>query len=607
MSPSYGRPPHRRSMTSSNRAATKTFATGTRARVTSTGSASSWFLPPQSAARASKLKVPGQRELAQEVLDLARAEHKPVMIAESTPQGYDLKALTRANISPVWDGPAHGDLVQRTPEQIWLEWYVPLFSFIDANRDLIGAFAYINAHWDSQPMWAKPYASGYWGDSRIQANPSLQKLWLAEVSKPEWLHGGPQLFGTLNPPGSPMNRHDTTARDAHRRTITLAIVVALGGFLFGLDASVISGVVGFITPEFDLNEWQVGLVVGAPTLAGIASSIGSGLLSDLVGRKRVLIVLGVAVHAVLGGSRHCAELRNAGGRALRRRPRIRLARHCPDVHRGNCARGQARPDGVFQPVQHHGRFLRRVLRQLLSAGCESERSGLGAGAGYRSPRLALDAGTERCTRSDMAVAADGYSGKPALADRQGTYQRRARRAGTHPHARPGRSRTRRDSQQHHGSRGLVVVAMQSVAEAGTAVAARDRPDHWHCAAGDWHQRGVFLCAEHFRADRCRHECGVRAGNDDRHHQPHLHRDRHGVDRSSRPQAAADDRPGGCHRQHVAVRLRIQTGELPVDQRIVDHAQRGNRSAEARAHPGCRVSRRPGVQGGGRQCHRRRAS
>lgn len=84
---------------------------------------------------------------------------------------------------------------------------------------------------------------------------------------------------------------DISARDAHRRTITLAIVVALGGFLFGLDASVISGVVGFITPEFGLNEWQIGLVVGAPTLAGIGSSIGSGLFSDAVGRKRVLIVL----------------------------------------------------------------------------------------------------------------------------------------------------------------------------------------------------------------------------------------------------------------------------------------------------------------------------
>ena len=98
---------------------------------------------------------------------------------------------------------------------------------------------------------------------------------------------------------------DTHARDAHRRTIALAIVVALGGFLFGLDASVISGVVGFITPEFDLNEWQVGLVVGAPTLAGIASSIGSGLLSDLVGRKRVLIALASLYTVSSAGIRDC--------------------------------------------------------------------------------------------------------------------------------------------------------------------------------------------------------------------------------------------------------------------------------------------------------------
>ncbi|HMN47225.1 MAG TPA: MFS transporter [Povalibacter sp.] len=84
---------------------------------------------------------------------------------------------------------------------------------------------------------------------------------------------------------------DAASRDAARRTIVLATIVALGGFLFGLDASVISGVIGFITPEFGLNEWQIGLVVGAPTLAGIASSVGSGLLSDYVGRKKVLIAL----------------------------------------------------------------------------------------------------------------------------------------------------------------------------------------------------------------------------------------------------------------------------------------------------------------------------
>lgn len=72
-----------------------------------------------------------------------------------------------------------------------------------------------------------------------------------------------------------------------------AAFVSLGGFLFGFDASVISGVIGFIVPEFGLNDWQLGLVVGAPTLGGIIASWGGALLADAIGRKRVLIVLAV--------------------------------------------------------------------------------------------------------------------------------------------------------------------------------------------------------------------------------------------------------------------------------------------------------------------------
>jgi len=70
-----------------------------------------------------------------------------------------------------------------------------------------------------------------------------------------------------------------------------ASVVSLGGFLFGFDASVISGVIGFIVPQFGLNDWQLGLVVGAPTLAGIIASMSGALLADLIGRKRVLVIL----------------------------------------------------------------------------------------------------------------------------------------------------------------------------------------------------------------------------------------------------------------------------------------------------------------------------
>jgi sugar porter (SP) family MFS transporter len=70
-----------------------------------------------------------------------------------------------------------------------------------------------------------------------------------------------------------------------------ASVVSLGGFLFGFDASVISGVISFIVPQFGLTDWQLGLVVGAPTLAGIIASLSGALLADVIGRKRVLLIL----------------------------------------------------------------------------------------------------------------------------------------------------------------------------------------------------------------------------------------------------------------------------------------------------------------------------
>ena len=79
----------------------------------------------------------------------------------------------------------------------------------------------------------------------------------------------------------------------HYSALYFASVVSLGGFLFGFDASVISGVIGFIVPQFGLNDWQLGLVVGAPTLAGIIASLSGALLADVFGRKRVLIFLAV--------------------------------------------------------------------------------------------------------------------------------------------------------------------------------------------------------------------------------------------------------------------------------------------------------------------------
>ena len=67
-----------------------------------------------------------------------------------------------------------------------------------------------------------------------------------------------------------------------------ATIVALGGFVFGLDAAVISGTVGFITSEFDLSDLQTGAVVSAPGFGVIFALLITGYLADRWGRKRTL-------------------------------------------------------------------------------------------------------------------------------------------------------------------------------------------------------------------------------------------------------------------------------------------------------------------------------
>ena len=76
-----------------------------------------------------------------------------------------------------------------------------------------------------------------------------------------------------------------------QNALRIALFVSIGGLLFGFDASVISGVIGFVVPEFGLDEFELGLLVGAPTLGGIISGLTAGPIADYIGRKRVLLIL----------------------------------------------------------------------------------------------------------------------------------------------------------------------------------------------------------------------------------------------------------------------------------------------------------------------------
>lgn len=73
-----------------------------------------------------------------------------------------------------------------------------------------------------------------------------------------------------------------------RHTIIVALTVALGGFLMGFDASVISGVVTFIEPEFQLSKIELGWAVASLTLTATLGMMMSGPLSDRFGRRPVL-------------------------------------------------------------------------------------------------------------------------------------------------------------------------------------------------------------------------------------------------------------------------------------------------------------------------------
>lgn len=76
-----------------------------------------------------------------------------------------------------------------------------------------------------------------------------------------------------------------------KKVIFIAFVVSLGGFLFGFDAGIISGVMSYAGPEFNLNDAQTGWVVSSPSFAAMIAMLISGRLSDVIGRKKILIVV----------------------------------------------------------------------------------------------------------------------------------------------------------------------------------------------------------------------------------------------------------------------------------------------------------------------------
>ena len=73
-------------------------------------------------------------------------------------------------------------------------------------------------------------------------------------------------------------------------TITISLIVAMGGFLLGFDSAVISGAVGGIRTYFEMSDWQLGFAVGCVIFGAMFGNIVAGPMSDAFGRKKLLIV-----------------------------------------------------------------------------------------------------------------------------------------------------------------------------------------------------------------------------------------------------------------------------------------------------------------------------
>ncbi|MDB6068005.1 MAG: transporter [Pedosphaera sp.] len=86
--------------------------------------------------------------------------------------------------------------------------------------------------------------------------------------------------------------------------VSVALIVAVGGFLLGFDATVISGAVPFITKYFGLKEIELGWAVSCLGWGALGGNALAGLLSDRWGRKKVLIITAVffAVSAMISAT-----------------------------------------------------------------------------------------------------------------------------------------------------------------------------------------------------------------------------------------------------------------------------------------------------------------
>ncbi len=86
--------------------------------------------------------------------------------------------------------------------------------------------------------------------------------------------------------------------------IVIAAIASTGGLLFGFDTGVISGALPFLERSWDLSTEDQEWIVTALLIGAIAGALSSGRLTDIFGRKRIIIITSFifAVGSIMAGA-----------------------------------------------------------------------------------------------------------------------------------------------------------------------------------------------------------------------------------------------------------------------------------------------------------------
>jgi len=95
----------------------------------------------------------------------------------------------------------------------------------------------------------------------------------------------------INPFMTPEPKHTNDIN--FKAVYFLTAVAALGGLLFGYDTAVISGAIGYLQQKFELTSLMTGWAASSAIIGCVFGAMFAGRLSDMWGRKKVLMLTAI--------------------------------------------------------------------------------------------------------------------------------------------------------------------------------------------------------------------------------------------------------------------------------------------------------------------------